>query len=311
MAVVRLASRYGRYGYRRVTAMLQWEGWRVNHKRVERIWRREGLKVPAKQPKRGRLWLNDGSCVRLRPQRRNHVWAYDFVALRTSDGKPVRLLTVVDEYTRECLAIHVGRSLRSPHVIECLGDLMVQRGVPEHLRSDNGPEFTARAVRLWLQGVGATTLFITPGSPWENGYVESFNGKLRDELLDRELFDTLWEVQVLTEQWGATSTTTNAPTAPWAIALLLQRPSSPPLLQALSVSHDLWYTYWGQVKIIAALLAEAVELRLRSGCRRCTDLGNGGVQFLRWVELWDGQLPAENIPPASFETLQPGVIIVS
>ena len=201
MAVVRLASRYGRYGYRRVTAMLQWEGWRVNHKRVERIWRREGLKVPAKQPKRGRLWLTDGSCVRLRPQRRNHVWAYDFVALRTSDGKPVRLLTVVDEYTRECLAIHVGRSLRSPHVIECLGDLMVQRGVPEHLRSDNGPEFTARAVRLWLQGVGATTLFITPGSPWENGYVESFNGKLRDELLNRELFDTLWEVQVLTEQW--------------------------------------------------------------------------------------------------------------
>ena len=201
MAVVRLASRYGRYGYRRVAAMLQWEGWRVNHKRVERIWRREGLKVPAKQPKRGRLWLTDGSCVRLRPQRRNHVWAYDFVALRTSDGKPVRLLTVVDEYTRECLAIHVGRSLRSPHVIECLGDLMVQRGVPEHLRSDNGPEFTARAVRLWLQGVGATTLFTTPGSPWENGYVESFNGKLRDELLNRELFDTLWEVQVLTEQW--------------------------------------------------------------------------------------------------------------
>ena len=173
----------------------------MNHKRVERIWRRGGLKVPAKQPKRGRLWLTDGSCMRLRPQRRNHVWAYDFVALRTSDGKPARLLTVVDEYTGECLAIHVGRSLRSPHVIECLGDLMVQRGVPEHLRSDNGPEFTARAVRLWLQGVGATTLFITPGSPWENGYVESFNGKLMNELLDRELFDTLWEVQVLTEQW--------------------------------------------------------------------------------------------------------------
>ena len=193
MAVVRLASRYGRYGYRRVTAMLQWEGWRVNHKRVERIWRGEGLKVPAKQPKRGRLWVTDGSCVRLRPQRRNHVWAYGFVALRTSDGRPVRLLTVVDEYTRECLAIQVGRSLRSSHVIECLGDIMVQRGVPDHVRSDNGPEFTAKAVRLWLQGVGATNLFITPGSPWENGYVESFNGKLRDELLNRELFDTLWE----------------------------------------------------------------------------------------------------------------------
>ena len=165
--------------------MLQREGWRVNHKRVERIWRRESLKVPAKQPKRGRLWFTDGSCVRLRPQRRNHVWAYDFVALRTRDGRPVRLLTVVDEYTRECLAIQVGRSLRSPHVIECLGDLMVERGVPEHLRSDNGPEFTARAVRSWLQRVGVQTLFITPGSPWENGYVESFNGKLRDELLDR------------------------------------------------------------------------------------------------------------------------------
>ena len=201
MAVVGLASRYGRYGYRRVAAMLREEGWRVNHKRVERIWRGEGLKVPGRQPKRGRLWLTDGSCIRLRPKRRNHVWAYDFVALRTSDGRPVRLLTVLDEYTRECLAIQVGRSLRSPHVIECLGDLMVERGVPEHLRSDNGPEFTARAVRMWLQGVGAKTLFITPGSPWENGYVESFNGKLRDELLNREVFDTLWEVQALTEEW--------------------------------------------------------------------------------------------------------------
>ncbi len=199
--IVELASEYGRYGYRRVTALLWREGWRVNHKRVERIWRMEGLKVPAKQPKRGRLWFTDGSCVRLRPQRRNHVWAYDFVAIRTRDGRPVRLLTVVDEYTRECLAIQVGRSLRSPHVIEFLGDLMVERGVPEHLRSDNGPEFTARAVRSWLQRMGVQTLFIMPGSPWENGYIESFNGKLRDELLDREVFDTLWEVQVLTEQW--------------------------------------------------------------------------------------------------------------
>ena len=200
-ALVRLASRYGRYGYRRVSALLRREVWRVNHKRVERIWRREGLEVPAKQSKRGRLWFTDGSCVRLRPQRRNHVWAYDFLALRTRDGRPVRLLTVVDEYTRECLAIQVGRPLRSPHVIDSLGDLMVERGVPEHLRSDNGPEFTATAVRAWLQRVGVQTLFITPGSPWENGYVESFNGKLRDELLDLEVFDTLWEVQVLTEQW--------------------------------------------------------------------------------------------------------------
>ncbi len=200
-ALVQLASRYGRYGYRRVGALLQHEGWRVNHKRVERIWRMEGLKVPAKQPKRGRLWFTDGSCIRLRALRPNHVWAYDFVALRTSDGRPVRLLTVVDEYTRECLAIVAGRSLRSPHVIECLGELMIERGVPEHLRSDNGPEFTAKAVRSWLQRLGVQTLFITPGSPWENGYIESFNGKLRDELLDREVFETLWEVQVLSEQW--------------------------------------------------------------------------------------------------------------
>ena len=248
MAVVRLASRYGRYGYRRVTAMLQWEGWRVNHKRVERIWRREGLKVPAKQPKRGRLWLTDGSCVRLRPQRRNHVWAYDFVALRTSDGKPVRLLTVVDEYTRECLAIHVGRSLRSPHVIECLGDLMVQRGVPEHLRSDNGPEFTARArcgcgskgwepqpssshrVALGRMGMLRASTASLGTNSW-TGSSSIPSGRCRSS-----------------PSSGATSTTTNAPTAPWAIALLLQRPSSPPLLQALSVSHDLWYNYWGQVR---------------------------------------------------------------
>ena len=153
---MQLASRYGRYGYRRVSALLRRDGWRVNHKRVERIWRLERLKVPAKQPKRGRLWFTDGSCVRLRPQRQNHVWAYDFVALRTRDGRPVRLLTVVDEYTRECLAIEVGRSLRSPHIIECLGNLMVEHGVPEHLRSDNGPEFTARAVRSWLQRVGGS-----------------------------------------------------------------------------------------------------------------------------------------------------------
>jgi putative transposase len=200
-AIVRLASQYGRYGYRRVTALLQRAGWRVNHKRVERIWRREGLKVPAKQPKRGRLWLTDGSCVRLRPGWRNHVWAYDFVALRTHDGRPVRLLTVVDEYTRECLAIRVGRRLRAPAVLDCLGELMVERGVPDHIRSDNGPEFTAKVVRRWLGRLGVKTLFIEPGSPWENGYVESFNGKLRDELLDREVFYTLTEVEVLTAWW--------------------------------------------------------------------------------------------------------------
>ena len=199
--IVGLASRYGRYGYRRITVLLRRAGWDVNHKRVERIWRREGLKVPARQPRRGRLWLNDGSCVRLRPERRNHVWAYDFVQVRLHNGRPVRLLTIIDEYTRECLAIRAQRGIRSSDVIETLAGLMTDRGVPEHIRSDNGPEFTARAVREWLGGVGARTLYIEPGSPWENGYVESFNGKLRDELLNREVFYTLLEVQVLTEQY--------------------------------------------------------------------------------------------------------------
>ena len=154
------------------------EGFAVNHKRVERLWRREGLKVPQRQPKRGRLWLNDGSCVRLRPERRNHVWSYDFVAARTSDGRAFRMLTVIDEFTRECLAIDVARRLTSDDVLERLSDLFVRRGVPGHIRSDNGPEFTAKAVRDWLGRVGVKTLFIEPGSPWENGYIESFNGKL-------------------------------------------------------------------------------------------------------------------------------------
>lgn len=202
--IVGLSTRFGRYGYRRITALLRGAGWQVNHKRVERIWRREGLKVPARQPRRGRLWLNDGSCVRLRPERKNHVWAYDFVHIRTRDGKAVRLLTVIDEYTRECLAIRAGRSIRSSDVIEALAGLMTDKGIPEHIRSDNGPEFTARAVREWLGGVGARTLYIEPGSPWENGYVESFKGKLRDVLLDREVFYTLLEVQVLTEQYRQT-----------------------------------------------------------------------------------------------------------
>ena len=157
--------------------------------------------MPAKQPKRGRLWLNDGSCVRLRPEWKDHVWAYDFVQVRLHDGRGVRLLTVMDEYTRECLAIQAARSIRSADVIEVLSELMMIRGVPDHIRSDNGPEFTARAVRGWLGRVGARTLYIEPGSPWENGYIESFNGKLRDELLDREIFYTLLELRVLTERY--------------------------------------------------------------------------------------------------------------
>ena len=200
-AIVELATKYGRYGYRRITALLRQAGWRVNSKRVERIWRQEGLKVPSRQPKRGRLWPGDGSCIRLRPTHPNHVWAYDFVADRTQSGKALRMLTVVDEYTRECLAIVVARKLDSTQVLETLAELFIHKGPPQHIRSDNGPEFCAQAVKNWLSRLQVKTLFIEPGSPWENGYVESFNGKLRDELLNGERFTTLLEAQVLIANW--------------------------------------------------------------------------------------------------------------
>ena len=196
-----LATQYGRYGYRRITAMLCREGWEVNHKRIERLWRREGLKVPQKQPKRRRLWLTDGSCIRLRPAYQNHVWSYDFVMARTHDGRPLRFLTIIDEHTRECMAIDVERRMNHQHVLARLTDLFVMHGVPGHIRSDNGSEFIAKAVREWLGRVGVRTLYIEPGSPWENGYIESFNGKFRDELLNGEIFDTLLEAKVLTERW--------------------------------------------------------------------------------------------------------------
>ncbi len=165
--IVALASQYGRYGYRRITALLREAGWVVNVKRVERIWRREGLKVPQKQPKKRRLWLNDGSCVRLRPERPNHVWSYDFVESRTHDGRKFRMLNVLDEFTRECLSIRIARKLNSTDVIDVLSELFILRGVPGHIRSDNGPEFIATAVRTWIAAVGARTAFIEPGSPWD------------------------------------------------------------------------------------------------------------------------------------------------
>jgi transposase InsO family protein len=199
--IIELATRYGRYGYRRITALLQEAGWLVNLKRVERIWRQEGLKVPARQPKRGRLWLNDGSCVRLRPEYPNHVWSYDFVEDRTHNGRKFRMLNVIDEFTRECIAIRIDRKLKSTDVIDVLSDLFILRGVPGHVRSDNGPEFVAKAVRAWITAVGAKTAFIEPGSPWENGYCESFNSKLRDELLNGELFYSLAEARIIIEGW--------------------------------------------------------------------------------------------------------------
>ena len=182
-------------------ALLKTEGFHVNVKRIYRIWRQEGLKVPSKQPKRARLWLNDGSCIRLRPEYRNHVWSYDFVEDKTHDGRKIRMFNVIDEYTRECLAIRVRRKLNSKDVLMVLSKLFIQRGVPAHVRSDNGSEFVAKIIRKWCADTQVKTLYIAPGSPWENGYCESFNGKLQDELLKGEIFYTLKEAQILIERW--------------------------------------------------------------------------------------------------------------
>jgi putative transposase len=199
--MIELARQYGRYGYRRIAALLRDAGWSVSDGRIERLWRREGLKVPSKQPKRRRLWLNDGSCIRLRPAYRDHVWSYDFVHHRTYDGRAYRTLNIIDEYSRECLAIKVKRRLNSTDVINALTDLFIIRGIPVYIRSDNGPEFVAEAVRNWIKAVGAKTAYIEPGSPWENGYCESFNGRFRDELLNGEIFYSLKEAQIIIEQW--------------------------------------------------------------------------------------------------------------
>jgi len=238
--MVDLAKQYGRYGYRRITALLQSEGFRVNHKRIERLWRREGLKVPQKQPKRKRLWLNDGSCVRLRPRYKNHVWSYDFVHDRTYNGKAIRMLTVIDEHTRECLAVEVDRKLNSQNVMDVLSQLFIEYGTPQYIRSDNGPEFIAKRLRWWLKRNQIDTLFIEPGSPWENGYIESFNGKLRDELLKREIFDTLFEAQVLIERWRVEYNTVRPHSS------LGYRPPAPETIQPnwlnqQTLSHKHWY----------------------------------------------------------------------
>jgi len=244
-AIVGLASEYGRYGYRRITVLLRARGWQVNVQRVWRIWRREGLKVPARQPKRGRQWLNDGSCDRLRPSWPNHVWAYDFVHDRTHDGRAIKLLTVIDDCTRRCLAIEVARHLRSEDVLQVLSDRFVRPGPPDHIRSDNGPEFTCRAVREWLPRIDVTTLFIEPGSPWENGDNKSFNGKLRDELLNREILYTLQEAQVLIERWRRHYNTVRPhsslgyrPPAPAAILPAAIRSPYPEYVRALSQELD-------------------------------------------------------------------------
>ena len=220
-------------GIGRITALLRSAGWSVGHDRVERLWRREGLKVPKRQKPRGRLWLNDGSCMRLRPERTNHVWSYDFVSTRTHDGRTVRLLTLIDEYTRECLALRVARRLGSLDVMDAVADVMLMRGIPAHLRSDNGPEFIAACVRQWLAALGVRTLYIEPGSPWENGYCESFNSKLRDEFLNGEIFYSLKEAQILTARWRVHYNTVRPhsslgyrPPAPMAYSLAIPQPSA-------------------------------------------------------------------------------------
>ena len=199
--IIELAAAFARYGTLRITSLLKRESWLINHKRVERIWKREGLKVPSRQKKRGRIWLSDGSCMRHRAEYRNHVWSYDFVEDRTRDGRKLRFLNVVDEWTRKSLAIVVGRSFTSLDVLTCLADLFLTEGLPEYIRSDNGPEFIANKLRAWLLGLKVRTLYIEPGSPWENGYIESFNGKFQDEFLSLEIFDTLDEAKILTERW--------------------------------------------------------------------------------------------------------------
>lgn len=230
--MIELARQYGRYGYRRIAALLRHAGWEVNDKRVERLWRREGLKVPYKQPKKSRLWFNDGSCVRLRPEYPNHVWSYDFVHERTHDGHAFRTLNVIDEFTRECLAIRVKRKLSSIDVIDVLTDQFILRGPPAFVRSDNGPEFVAEAVREWITAVGAKTAYIEPGSPWENGYCESFNARFRDELLNGEIFYTLKEAQIVIEEWRKHYNTVRPhsalgynPPAPEAMVMLDRKPS--------------------------------------------------------------------------------------
>jgi putative transposase len=200
--IIRLACSYGRYGYRMIAGLMRNAGWQeATPDKVRRIWEEEGLKVPEKQHPRRRLWLNDGSCLRLRPEYRNHVWSYDFVMVRDVQGKSIRMLTMIDEYSRMCLVVHCARKIGADDVIEQLANAMIVHGIPEHIRSDNGPEFIAIRLREWLQHIGVKTAYIEPGSPWENGYCESFNGTLRDELLNGEIFYGVKEAQVLVNQW--------------------------------------------------------------------------------------------------------------
>jgi putative transposase len=199
--MLELVGQHPRFGYRRIWALLRRDGWRVNRKRVYRLWRRQGLKVPRRKKKKRRLGHKENGCVRHQALARNHVWAWDFIHDRTADGRPLKWLSVVDEYTRECVALEVARSMSAKRVTEILAEVIRGRGAPVHIRSDNGPEFIAQAIRGWLAEARVGPLYIEPGSPWENGYAESFHSKLRDELLDREVFSSPLEARVLSAAW--------------------------------------------------------------------------------------------------------------
>jgi transposase InsO family protein len=196
-----LVRRHPRYGYRRIWALLRQEGWPINRKRVHRLWRREGFKVPQKQRKKRRLGVSANSIIRRQAEHKDHVWCWDFIHDTDERGRPLKWLSIVDEFTRECLALEVARSITAADVIDVLAELFIIRGVPKHVRSDNGPEFIARAIRSYLAKAGVQTLYIAPGSPWENGYVESFHGRLRDELLNAELFSDVREARALADRW--------------------------------------------------------------------------------------------------------------
>lgn len=196
-----LAHSHPRYGYRRVGNLLRREGWKVNQKRVYRLWRQEGLKVPVRQRKKRRMGSSANSCVRRRAERRNQVWSYDFVMDQTEDGRRLKWLPIVDEYTRECLRLEVERGMEAQDVVGILAGLMLERGRPEFIRSDNGPEFIAKAVREYLKAQGSETAYIAPGAPWENAYSETFNSRLGDELLKREVFMSLKEAKVLAQEY--------------------------------------------------------------------------------------------------------------
>ena len=199
--IKQLAKKYKRYGYRMITAKLRQAGWNINHKRVQRIWQKEGLQVPYRHKFRKTEGCSDNSCCVKKAEYINHVWTYDFMSDQTEDGRKLKFLTVLDEFTRESLTIEVSRSIKAKDVIAVLGYLFLIRGIPGFIRSDNGPEFIADAIKKWLSEKNVQTLYIGPGSPWENGYIESFNGRLRDEDLHREIFHSVKEAKVIVESW--------------------------------------------------------------------------------------------------------------